>query len=410
MKLSKAMAEKLEVAFSVLRENINSKVGTDEIASVLKEITDYDYVVKVIPKKVDDPKAMWVMSVYPEISTIDKIVNGIMNMDDKTLKKLWEKNKVWTVELDERIFFNSSLFTNRELTAMLLHEIGHVIYSNSITTRISNILNYELAKNRHLYQGISKTGIFKSILSLPIINLCVSSQSKDKSITNEINADRFASSLGYRKDLVSAFSKIIESSKGAYGSTDIDKNLDENMKFTSKMIEQFKQRKDKLMKKNLLSLKENCESEVMESVINTIFSEIFFKEDSDEDDMIKIESFHRRMDDAEAEYMREAFIGDKYPPIDPSTFDYIDIKTAGIKTLDDKMMLAVYIQSKIDMLNQYLKIIRSGSHKAKKIPYTEEDIMMLKERLLNQKEAVIDARLPGRNPNILVAWPEGYEG
>lgn len=410
MKLSKPMAEKLEMAFSVLRENTTSKVATDNIASILKEMTGLTFDVKVIPKKVDDPKAMWVMSIYPEISTIEKIINGIQDMDDKTIQKLWEKNKVWTLELDERIFFTGSLFTDREMVAMLLHEIGHVIHSNAITTRISIILNYELAKNRHLYQGVAKTGIFRSLLSLPIVNLCVSSQSKDRSIKNEINADKFASSLGYRKDLVSAFQKIIDFSKGAYGGSDIDKHLGENLKFTGNMIDQFKKRKDSLVKKNLLTLRENCESDFLEHTIDVILSDIFYKENTQEDDVFKINFFHEKMDEVESEYMKEAFGGDKYAPIDPATFDYIDIKTSGIKNLDDKMMLAVYIQSKIDLLNSYLKIINSGSHKAKKIPYTEDEIQTLKERLYNQKDAVISARIPGRNPGILIAWPEGYDG
>ena len=127
--------------------------------------------------------------------------------------------------------------------------------------------------------------------------------------------------------------------------------------------------------------------------------------------VLKNNHLHKMMDTMEAEYMKEAFFGDKYPPIDPSTFDYIDIKTAGIKSLDDKMMLSVYIQSKIDMLNSYLKVLTSGnSSKAKKIPYTEDDILVLKDRLLQQKENVLNARIPGRNNGMLIAWPEGYEG
>lgn len=411
MKLSKPMCDQLEFAMSVLRENTDSKVATDQIADILNKMMDLSFTVRVIGKKTEDPGATWIMSVYPDISVIEKIINNINSMDDNTISELWKKNKNWTIELDERIFFNGSMFTNRELVAMLLHEIGHVIHSNSIPTRISNILNYEIAKNRNLYQGVAKTGIFRNMLALPILNMCVSSQSKNGSLKNEINADKFASSVGYRKDLMSAIDKVVSMSKGSYGKTNIDENLKTSMKFTNDSIEQFKARKDKLLKKNLFTLREYCESEYMEHTIDAILEDLFFKEGTQEDDKFKNNHLHKMMDKMEAEYMKEAFFGDKYPPIDPSTFDYIDIKTAGIKSLDDKMMLSVYIQSKIDMLNSYLKVLDSGnSSKAKKIPYTEDDILVLKDRLLQQKENVLNARIPGRNNGMLIAWPEGYEG
>lgn len=411
MKLSKSMVDQLETAFDVLRENIDSKVTTNKISEILKTITGLEFSVSVIQSKdTNNNDAMWVMSVYPEISTIDKIINNINSMDDKTIQKLWEKNKVWTIEIDQRIFFNSSLFTSREMSAMLLHEIGHVIYSNSITSRISNILNYEIAKNRHLYHGVVKTGIFRSMLSLPILNLCVSSQSKDKSLKNEIKADKFAAMAGYRKELESAFTKIINYSKGVYGSTDIDDNLKTNMKFTGDSIEQFKARKDKLMKKNLFNLRENCESDFMEHRIDTIIDDIFLKEGTSEDDDFKINHNHKILDNLENEYLSESFIGNKFAAIDPSTFDYIDVKTMGIKSLDDKMMLAVYVQSKLDIINNYIRIAESGGHKAKKIPYTLDELYVLKDRLLNQKSNIIDAKIPSKHSGLLVAWPDGYDG
>ena len=69
--------------------------------------------------------------------------------------------------------------TPSELTALLLHEIGHVIYANSITTRICTILQYEIASTSMSNKALIKDRFFKRILSLPIFNACIADSKND---------------------------------------------------------------------------------------------------------------------------------------------------------------------------------------------------------------------------------------
>lgn len=407
MRLSKSNTDQIDLGFTMLLKDPNSNKAVTMIKDSLNDMTGMNFNVYVVSKKSNDPEHIWVMGVYPETSTLDKIVRGMNNMNQNTIEELWKKNKNWTIEIDGRIFESGLVLTNRELTAILLHEVGHIVFSNSIPNRINNIFSYELAKNSNFYYGVGKTNIFKKILVLPILELCVASHANNDSLKNELIADRFVVSFGYHKELKSAITKIINYSNGMYGSK-MNNHSEASLKFSADTIEQFRKRRDKLAKRSLITLRENTESPLMEHTIDAVISDIFLKENSNEDDMRKINFFHKQLDDCNEEITLESF--NKYPAIDPSTFDYIDIKTSSMKSVNDKMMLAVFIQSKIDILNRYIKLFESRSPKAKKIPYEYEDVINLKERLLNQKENVINGKIQGRDSGILVAWPEGYEG
>lgn len=88
------------------------------------------------------------MSIFPTQSTVEKLVDSILNEEsDKMLKTIWDENKEWTIEIDRRILTGAFIEANsKELTALILHECGHVIYSNSIPQRMSKVMKYEYAK------------------------------------------------------------------------------------------------------------------------------------------------------------------------------------------------------------------------------------------------------------------------
>lgn len=420
MKLTKDLSMKLDEVMFKLMQDSSSKEAIKELKDILKDITSYDFDITVVPTSqvYGDNKYIWAMSVFPETSTIDKIIKNIGNTSIETIKDIWKKTKVWTLELDARIFDSHIGFSEKELSAMVLHEIGHVISSNDITSRIYNILVFEFSNTMSASSHKSiNTGIFRRLLSLPILNMCVSSQSKSASIKNEINADKFVCSSGYRQHLVSAFDKIINFSSGSYGSRNIDNNLKDTFNFSKDTIEQFKKRKDKIVKHNLLTLRECCESPFISEAVNDIYNFIYMNEDTHEEDCRKTEFIRNQLLKNDEEYVNEAFgfLKDALkrnrplPRLDPTTLDYIDIKTAGIKSLDDKMMLVVYIQSKLDLINTYINMYLKKDSKANRIPYSMEELESLKTRLEEQKKRVVATDIH-KGKGMLIAWPEGYEG
>lgn len=419
--MNKQDFQKIEAAFTMLKENPDAAAPRDIIKDTLNEVfnnksifksnTKYDFNVSVVSSN-----KLFVMSVYPERSTIDKIVTALANgSDEKVISKLWETNKTWTIEIDKNIISSSqaapSLYidlSSKELTAMLLHEIGHIMNSNSIIGRVNLIVKYEIARAGFRVKALANDFAFRNIMSLPILDSCIADKKKSgKDLADEIRADKFVTSMGYRNELYNSLKKVSAKLK-----SDTDKDLREISSFSVDKLKELDERKDKLVKNDLLRLKEETTSPFLESVLDDTINMIFI----DGENMYegeKLDLSYERADNLIDKYVTEFFIfGQKdLKRIDPAELDYILVQMEGIKNHNDKMMLISYIYSKLDIINYYIDIL--GSPKLSKkyyVPHTMSQLQQMKERLLSYRDAIIKYKIPERNNNILVQWPNGYEG
>ena len=175
---------KVEEIFYSLQHGIENKDKLlKELAGIINNLFKKSFTIRLIPTK--ERKQSFVMSVIPETSTVEKIMRSVVSNDTKTstIKSLWKKCNKWTIEIDERIL--SSEFTKEELTALFLHEVGHVVESDSIPKRISTVVQYSFASSTMDTKSVLKKRIFNSLLSIPIINSCMYQTSKD-TIKNEV--------------------------------------------------------------------------------------------------------------------------------------------------------------------------------------------------------------------------------
>ena len=413
VRLKKEAFKSIDNAFLVLQEDKASETGKKIIKDSLNEIFDVDFDIEIIP--VNDNSPLFVMSVFPEKSVVSKIISAVTTNSGniETIKKLWQQNKKWTLEIDERIlnknFINCS---NRELTALVLHEIGHVVCTNSIPSRISTIIQYEIAKSKLENKILAADKLFSKILALPILNACVSdSRKSDKPLSVEIKADNFAKKMGYQQELLSVLKKITTNQKYPKGGT-INKNMEEMTKFSINTLNQLKAREDNLLKKNLVSLKKECVSPYIESYIDDFYNTIFETGDKSISSIEHLTFMENRADSIVENYYTEFFFGKKkLSKIDPAELDYIDIKTNEIKNENDKMMLISYIHSKLDIIDFYLEILKDPKLAKKyNVPNSADQLERMRTRLLTSRENILKYKIPERNKGIIIAWPENYEG
>ena len=413
IRLKKEAFKSIDNAFLVLQEDKASETGKKIIKDSLNEIFDVEFDIEIIP--VNDNSPLFVMSVFPEKSVVSKIISSVTTNSGniETIKKLWQQNKKWTLEIDERIlnknFINCS---NRELTALVLHEIGHVVCTNSIPSRISTIIQYEIAKSKLENKILAADKLFSKILALPILNACVSdSRKSDKPLSVEIKADNFAKKMGYQQELLSVLKKITTNQKYPKGGT-INKNMEEMTKFSINTLNQLKAREDNLLKKNLVSLKKECVSPYIESYIDDFYNTIFETGDKSISSIEHLTFMENRADSIVENYYTEFFFGKKkLSKIDPAELDYIDIKTNEIKNENDKMMLISYIHSKLDIIDFYLGILKDPKLAKKyNVPNSADQLERMRTRLLTSRENILKYKIPERNKGIIIAWPENYEG
>ena len=404
----------IENGFKVLKENPSSEVGLELIRSSTENIFPYTFHVNII--NVKDSSPLFVMSVFPDKSTLDKVIDAIVSNDNKAISKIWSQAKDWTIEIDGRILNPAIVdLTEKELAAIYCHEIGHIIYSNSIPNRLSMVLQYEIAVSSNKF--LIRDKFFKKFLSLPVLNSC--RVNKNESIKEEIKADKFAKKLGYQTDLISVMKKF--QACPVYSEEDTpDQGMKKMARFSLNSMEQFKQRETKLVEAAIERMVANCNSIYIESVLNEILDTCF--RDTDGTSMTRDKKLNMLYERASLYDQNEDIDISKYPEItlelgkQPEiteyTMDYILIKIKSIKTNDDKLMIVSYIHSKIDIVDYYLQLLKSKKRKIfGRQPYTIEQLERYRIRLLELLEMAMDSKIDTRSKiNVIVSYPEGYEG
>ena len=408
----------LDRAFQDLKDNINNPDSSERIHAVdsirenAEDIFKYKFP-EIGLVNTNDGSPLFVMSVYPEETVVDKMIHSIATGNTNDISNLWRKNKVWNIEIDARILDDHIVsLTGSELTAIFLHEVGHITQSNSIPQRITNVLQYEIAKGGTTTRALIRDNLFNRILSLPILNAC--SMEKNDHIADEIKADRFAKKAGYTKDLISVFDKFKDCPQYKENDT-----ADDAMKimtgFTNDAFNQFKERETSLLESTLGRMEEECASPYLKNEIKSLYN--YYFEGSEETSVTKeskLENFYNQAEKDEKAFVVKEFFGlgkKSLKRIDPAELDYIAVKIKSIETNTDKMMLVGYIHSKLDIVNYYLAILNNPREAKKyRVPYTEEELLNLKTLLNDYIDKTINARLPEKLDHLLIAWPDGYEG
>lgn len=404
--LKKDKFKDIENAFAVLKEDPQNKAAINMIKESLESCFSCKFSITVVP--VEDDKPLFVMSVFPEMSTMDKIIASIMSDDkkkDDTIKKLWEKNKSWNLEIDERILTDGRIdASQRELTALLLHEIGHIVCSNSLPNRFITILQYEVAKTNMKNKMLLKDKIFRKVLCIPILNACIADDKNKKGLKTEIKADNYSKKMGYSNELNTILKKLIKMNEDAGK----DENLKELTQFSIDTVNQLKERQANIVKQNMDKLATECVSpymkEFLEDFRNTIFQE---------DDRTREAILERAVEISSDEAILEGFLfrPKQLQRIDPAELDYIEVKIPEIKSDSDKMMLISYLHSKLDMVNYYISIAEHPKLSRKySIPHSLRQLLDIKKRLENDREIILKYKIPEKTKGMLVAWPEDYEG
>ena len=409
--MSKEQMISIENSFKMLQENPHSMAASSILQDTAGSIFPYKFTVYTV-NCVNTP--IFFMSVFPDRSTIDKIVDSIAKNEPHMISKLWKQTKEWTIEIDQRIFNRDIIDLNaRELTAIFCHEIGHIIQSNSIPNRLITILQYELAKTTIGNKVLIKDKFFKKILSLPIINACMSGDHEKASLKNEIKADKFVKSVGYQNELISVFKK---SQKIQSNFVNRDKDMKHMADFSINALTQFKNRETALLEYTLSEMIKDCESVYVESILTEIRDDFFFEntESSVTKDK-KLNFLYERASQLEEEFIATEFFGigkKNLKRIDPAEIDYIAVKIKSIKNNSDKMMLVSYIHSKLDIVDYYIALLKNPKQSKKYIiPYSLKELEDLKKYLTEMIDDTINAKLPDKlRGGLLVAWPEGYEG
>lgn len=161
---------------------------------------------------VNTDKMFFGMRVYPAFNGDDAIE---MLGDGKS--KPFDK---YYVELDSKLFDPMLGLRKREIVAILLHEIGHIVYDTESIDEIRKQIDMYFAKSEDSIDLGSSKG-YKELIGYALKDAVVKTGSIFTKFGNtELVADSFVVSCGYGPDLESAMKKI--SASAAFINNDVD--------------------------------------------------------------------------------------------------------------------------------------------------------------------------------------------
>ena len=146
----------------------------------------------------------------------DKIYDYLMGTEDIRISK-------YNLEYDSHLFNPTLGMEAKEIVALTLYEIGHVVNDMTPIQRARQYLDEYLAKTNET-MPMSDSYNYRDILAFALKDFVA----KDRSAfftqdTDEILADDFVRMYGYGPYLESAMSKIISKNFKLYSGTDVDK-------------------------------------------------------------------------------------------------------------------------------------------------------------------------------------------
>ena len=224
------------------------------------------------------------MRVFPKIEALDDFCKDLVNEDsDKLIKfneltKRWKTIDSWFLELDNTLFERNVInFTPKELVALTLHEIGHVIYSDSPVEGFYRA--YREAKVRMTISERATQKLMYNMYMIPLSIACMQRRwvnDRDQ-INVEIVADKTVTELGYGDHLVEAFNKIVRQFGSVnYNQNQLQAEIDTSIQWCNQNITDVMRRKEHL-KDDLYYRAIRTKSNYMKAITIIMLDKIGFK-------------------------------------------------------------------------------------------------------------------------------------
>ena len=410
----------IEKCFFRIKNKENIDDNTRQIEIILKRIFEMEFKVIITENTTSE---FFGMSVYPSESTMDKMVENILSKKStsKELAELWRDNDVWYIEIDSILINDMNLNANpSEMVAVMLHEIGHVVYSQSVPEKLNKILRYSVMKLNYQLKVLASNKKIRKLFNLAILETC---NSKSFSFVSdkrkESIADKFVVRYGYGDALNSFIQKLIES----HGNSLVDKTENDQIKDTKVIvnwtitnIKELEFRKTEL-KRSLKVEMLKTPSRVAKTTIQNIYTD-FFGSVTDTYRILLSEQFTGESKDLYSELRAENMLYEhvtrvlteakkgmfsntgKVKKISQSDIDILYVESEKIETNDDKIYLLDKLYSMLDTIDLSIELIDEG--RANKVAVSRQTLLTQKEQLEKIRSNIMSTRVLDKSYNLWV--------
>lgn len=404
----------LEEYFAGIQNKKSVEPNIRGIERTLERLFDITCHVTIIPSS-HVKTVFFGMNIYPCTSTVDLLVNNLMNPKSKSkeLEEIWKKCDEWFIEIDDKLIYDKTLDANpQEMVAVLLHEIGHTIYANSVPARLHKVVNYKILKSGYRIQELYKNPKFSKLFDIVVVSACESKNFSYIDTKKEVDADKFVVQAGYGQALDSFITKtIIASNNDLVNRTDKDVEGDIAVitEWSMKTLSMLEIRKEKLRKE--LEIQENITtSPYGKNIFRAIKNRFFGDETAGRTAIVAEQQLimdYRKIMAQESFVEFVSNIG-KLKKVKQSDLDIIRVEMDRIETLDDKYYVLDLIYDKLNVINLGLEYYANGN--ASRCSQSESTLKDYKKQLEEYRMKVLDMKIVDKQYGLFIKVPKGYEG
>lgn len=348
-------------------------------------------------------KEVYGMSVYLSQSNIQNIMPMIIDPkhDSKDVTKaILSKKLSYVIEIDPNITNPVYKFNTSELTAILLHEIGHVTADTDFYNELKQAYQralFQLSDQDIIDTKINSVGVNLGILyTLSAIQQTHISKYKG-TIENEQIADKFVVEMGYGRELQSAIDKFKKIYLSNYVKKDIEDILDTEAQTFIHLNHSFKLRKryvtDLIKTEEKLS-KSKTISDALKDVYNKLNKVLIRESNITIGDRILDESF------------LDLFSRNPIK-VSQSDIDQLKIELEMMEDFDDKSVVVYKIHKRMTQLANCKDRLNKNSRDYK---YNCQCIEGYEKQLQKMLESALKFKVVEKTYGVLVKYPKGYEG
>lgn len=433
----------LDDIFSAYLLNQNEKVFCRDTATVLNAFSQKEFTINIIDES-NENESFFGMRVFPDENHMVALCGDITNGKDvasiSAMLKRWRNIKSWVIEIDSRSFDRMKInFNPSELTAMLLHEIGHTVYSDRKVEMFSRVYKECNIRMKTADKAASKVLYF--LYQIPLTVLCGfrNWEVTSTDLKEEIFADTSVQKLGYGEHLISAFEKIIKKCGNTTGySSKMEDSIEQSITWCNLNVADLEKRQQKL-KDELYLTGRRTNSTFIHKVIKGIMDRLHIRKKERYTGNIVIES-SINIDFADSTFYRNNELMYDFSKFNKLKNSIRMMKDSANSTIAQEAFFKKNkkneIPSQLDVDTIFVEIDRIENHADRRyvldlIYHQEEKIENFKEKfaynrdlerkhgahmenmlkeLESMRRTVLAKRNFDKDYKVFVKYPAGYEG
>lgn len=394
--------------------NIQLEKDIDKNIRLIESTIKREYSIPIKISIIDNKQQFFGMCVYASEDEIMQIASLILNQGTtKDIERIYKENitkTTKTVEIDSILLYDQNLNMNAgEITAILLHELGHVVMSEVMVSRFKKMKIYFINNASRGLKKISDTWLVKSVMQLTVAQAL--SNQFNAELINERNADNFAFKEGYGQELTDALNKFILNGKGSIikkTEKEVDQEIAASMDWAITNISQLQFRKDKL-KRSLRILSITTPSKFISDMIDDIRCKFDkHKDPRFPDAMIEIsEAFilsNMKKEKAPVGVMDRS---GRVKKLEQRSLDIYRAELERVNTTDDKIFLLERLYDLMDHAEYALYMLEENPSTVRQ---SEKSIRAYMDSVQDLISLVNKKPISKTRYGLYVKYPSGYEG